>query len=215
MTHVGHHNAVDGEAVSAVALVRHQTDRQSISADSKRLARQLRSGVLCPIHIDVVYISLHLCLRREGDIQGSGSRCLVGIGFVQVILIIMAGLRIPLLVQGLCFPLVHIDFQLSGSPPVGNVDGLCPGGGHVAAAQLQQPRIIGDRFHVAILARHRHYKVRHIQRFPCEIDGFACLAGNRCGRRIAVSRPNQFASVAVAGAGCPLTVPVRIECIYA
>ena len=215
VTHVGHHNAVDGEAVSAVALVRHQTDRQSISADSNRLACQLRPGVLRPVHIEVVDICLHLGLRRECHIQRKSTLRLISIGLIQIILVIVTGLRISCLVQGFGLLLVDIDGQLSLCAPPGHRYRLCPRRGQIVFSQRQKARSIGDRFHAAILVRHRHYKVRHIQRFPYEIDGFVCLAGNRCGRRIAVSRPNQFASVAVAGAGCPLTVPVRIECIYA
>ena len=179
------------------------------------LSCQILTGISRAIYIQIVDVRLHLCLLRECYIQRNGISLRISIGLVQIILVIVAGLRISCLVQGFGLLLVDIDGQLSLCAPPGHRYQLCPRRGQIVFFQRQKARSIGNRFHAAILARHRHYKVRHIQCFPCEIDGFVCLAGNRCGRRIAVSRPNQFASVAVAGAGCPLTVPVRIECIYA
>ena len=211
--HIGLHDAVDGESVCTVALIRNQPDRQRVPLDGDRLARQLRSGVLCPIHIDVVYISLHLCLRREGDIQGNGSRCLVGIGSVQVILIIMAGLRIPLLVQGLCFPLVHIDFQLSGSPPVGNVDGLCPGGGHVAAAQLQQPGIIENSLRAAVLMGQCHAQALGIQGIVGQVRRLVNAAGRGGNRLRAVAYPGEMGTAGLARTLRPLAVVHRVKCV--
>ena len=164
MTHVGLHNAVDGEAVSAVALVRHQPDCQRISTDSKRLACQLRPGVLRSVHIEVVDICLHLGLRRESYIQRKSTLRLISIGLIQIVLIIMAGLRVALLVQGLGLFLMHINLQLRCMSLIGDINHLFPSGGHIVAAQLQQAGIVRNCLRAAVLMGQRYADASCVQR---------------------------------------------------
>ena len=214
VAHVGHHNAVDGEPISTVALVRHQPDRQRISADSKRLACQLRPGVLRPVHIEVVDICFHLSLRRECHIQGKCALCLVGIGLIQIILIIMAGLRVALLVQCLGLFLMYINLQLRRMPLIGNIDHLFPSRGHVIAAQLQQAGIIRDRLHAAIFMGQRHADAACVQRTIRQICSCTDFAGNIRNRRIAISMPLKITTAFSFRCRSPCLILIWIKCTY-
>ena len=214
VAHVGLHDAVDGEAVSAVALVRHQTDRQSISADSNRLACQLRPGVLRPVHIEVVDICLHLGLRRECHIQRKSTLRLISIGLIQIVLIIVAGLRVARLVQGLGLFLMHINLQLRCMSLIGDINHLFPSGGHVVAAQLQQVGIIRNCLHAAVFMGQRHADAACVQRTIRQICGRTDFAGNICNRRIAVSMPLKIMTAFSFSCGSPCLILIWIKCTY-
>ena len=214
VTHVSLHDAVDGKAISAVVLVRHQPNRQRIPADGDRLPRQLRPGVLRPVHIEVVDIRLHLSLRRESHIQRKRALRLIGIGLIQIILIIMAGLRVSRLVQGLGLFLMYINLQLCCIPLVGDIDHLFPSRGHVVAAQLQQAGIIRNRLHTAVVMGQRHADAACVQRTIRHICGRTDFAGNICDRRIAVSLPIKILAAVRSCCGSPCLILIGIKCAY-
>ena len=210
------HDAIDGEAVSAVALVRHQPDRQSISADSNRLACQLRPGVLRSVHIEIVDICLYFCLRRECHLQRICPLRTVGISLIQIILIIMAGLRVARLVQGLGLFLVYIyiNLHLRRISLIGDIDHLFSWRGHVVAAQLQQAGIIRDRLHAAVFMGQCHADAACVQRTILQIYRCADFAANICNWRISISRPVKILAAVLSCRGSPCFILIWIKCTY-